>query len=390
MTNDAQADPKINNPDTASRGNDDGKTGAPNEISDEAPTFVIDTPNGTYVSRFSWWCALTIFSAVTLIALTTETDTKQWQAEEKWILSVSVLSLLVSGVACVAHVNHPAFVGMPLEGLLLLTELGLWVGGLIVMMDTQNMLALDGAGRIVNANLYFFGWANLTGTVALLVGYANHSDLTATNPTNGVGYWAGLCIASLVAMSSSIQTLVNGVTLDGEDFDCDRGPSYCNRLKFSITLGAVSTLAGGLGCLISFQFNLSAAAKASASLAMFLAWAVGVSLTTFGEQSPGNRVGNLYFSCWGAFVFSVFMLSSSIKECCMAAKQTVEGGMPAEPKTNAREWREVKSQEDGDGANTASPTEALTPTSNSDPKENVALDDSVDEPKPVKASEAEV
>jgi len=68
-------------------------------------------------SRFSLWYALTIFSAVSLIAHCTETKT--WLVEEKWVLSATVMSLLLSCIGCMAHiVMRDNFVGMPLEGLL--------------------------------------------------------------------------------------------------------------------------------------------------------------------------------------------------------------------------------------------------------------------------------
>jgi len=84
-------------------------------------------------SRFPLWYALLVFSAVTLISLLTDhkhtpstlntsiasaTTKFVWFAEEKWILSVTVMSLLLSCMACVAQFTmRQNFVGMPLEGL---------------------------------------------------------------------------------------------------------------------------------------------------------------------------------------------------------------------------------------------------------------------------------
>ena len=69
-------------------------------------------------SRFRLWYALTVFSAVCLIALSTETDAKGWQAEEKWVLSVTILSLVLGSLASLAHIGmRENFVGMPIEGL---------------------------------------------------------------------------------------------------------------------------------------------------------------------------------------------------------------------------------------------------------------------------------
>jgi hypothetical protein len=100
------------------------------EQTDDAPTLeegssadvTVHFPRKKHRSRFPLWYALTVFSAVTVIALTTETDTTTWEVEEQWILSVTLLSLLVSCVACLAHIAvRPKFVGMPAEGFLVST-----------------------------------------------------------------------------------------------------------------------------------------------------------------------------------------------------------------------------------------------------------------------------
>ena len=72
----------------------------------------------TFPSRFPLWYALTIFSAVSLISLCTETNPKEWYAEENFLLFVTVFSLVMSSVACMGNiVKRENFVGQPLEGL---------------------------------------------------------------------------------------------------------------------------------------------------------------------------------------------------------------------------------------------------------------------------------
>ena len=71
-----------------------------------------------FPSRFPLWYALTVFSAVSLISLCTETNPKEWFAEEKFLLFVTVFSLMISSVACMGNiVKRENFVGQPLEGL---------------------------------------------------------------------------------------------------------------------------------------------------------------------------------------------------------------------------------------------------------------------------------
>lgn len=192
------------------------------------------------------------------------------------------------------------------------------MGGLIVMMDTENMLAVDAAGGILNANLYFFGWASLISTVSLLVAYGfqvNDSTMLSSN-AQSAGYWAGICVASLVAFMSAIQTFVKGETMDSLEYDClgdsdDYGTGYCERLKFSISLGAIGTVVAGTCSLLTFK--MSNELNGFVSFIVLFAWSLGVAFATFGNKSPANRVGNLYFSSWAAFVMSLFMVSTSVK-----------------------------------------------------------------------------
>lgn len=186
------------------------------------------------------------------------------------------------------------------------------------MMDTKNVLAVDENGRILNPNLYFFSWASLIATVTLFVGYGQqvNAPIMASGTILNAGYWAGVCVASLVALVSSVHVFVNRNTLQGEEFVCqnqdaDSESGFCERLKFSIALGATSLCVTGACYILSSK--VSTVANASASFVILFAWTFGVAFVTFGDNSPGNDVGNLYFSCWAAFVLSLFMVSTNMK-----------------------------------------------------------------------------
>jgi hypothetical protein len=255
----------------------------------------------------------------------------------------------------------------------LFIELGSSVGGLIVMMDTENMLALDKAGRILRTNLFFSGWASLITSVALLVGYGHEVNAATMESTNAshAGYWVGICMASVVACASSIQMLFNGVSLQGEYFDCrlagERPDAFCKRLKFSISLGAISTCVAGVCSL--FSFKMSIAVNASASFVMLFAWAWGVAFVTFGDMSPGNEVGNLYFSCWASFVFSLFMVSTSIKDFLIHRDETAdEEAVKSETPRNLSSDQAVQKEDKVEA--TSLPKSTMTPNSITIPVSN--------------------
>jgi len=243
------------------------------------------------------------------------------------------------------------------------------------MMDTDNSLAVDADGNIVNANLYFFSWLSLITTVWLLVRYGeqvNDSVMATSGNIACAGYWAGICVASLVAMASSIEMYAKGVTLgDGRQYDCpaeqDFGSGYCERLKFAVALGVIATVSAGICSLLSFK--MTSAVHASASFLMLFAWALGVAFVTFGDKSPGNSVGNLYFSSWFAFILSLFMVSTSIKNY-LAEREERRGQTENEQGNKAGDPSlDTERGERTDDEKTASPSEGpLTPVSAATPK----------------------
>lgn len=192
------------------------------------------------------------------------------------------------------------------------------------MMDPNNTMAVDANGRVLNPNLFFFSWASLVATITLLVGFVQQVDGPIMALIPNCGYWIGVGLSSLVVMASSVQIFVNGVTLNGQEFDCqdgdlDIGSGFCKRLKFSIALSVISLCVSGACCLLSFK--ISPTINVPASLSMLFAWTLGVALVTFGDNSPGNDVCNLYFGCWAAFVLCLFMVSTNIKNVLSAREE---------------------------------------------------------------------
>jgi hypothetical protein len=186
-------------------------------------------------------------------------------------------------------------------------------------------MAVNSRGGILNANLFFFSWASFITTIAIFIGYGQETskvDLIA-NASPKAAYWAGICVSSLIVLASSTQTFVKGVTILGQIFDCQDGTDhstlYCERLKFSMSLGVISAALSGFCCILSSK--ISASAHASGSIFSLFAWVFGVGFTTFGDKSPGNGVGNLFFGCWSSFILSLFMVSSSIKDCIVEVEE---------------------------------------------------------------------
>jgi hypothetical protein len=84
------------------------------------------------------------------------------RAEDRWVLSVGIISTIMAFFAVMAHLFEDArkkFVGTMVEGVYALVLVGFWVAGIPVIMDTGNGIAAASIGFglgdvIINCNLY--------------------------------------------------------------------------------------------------------------------------------------------------------------------------------------------------------------------------------------------
>lgn len=71
----------------------------------QAPTTTTIELNTEYQSaeRFPAWMALSVFSAVCLAAVNAQQNPENRDAADKWVLSVTILSMCFSFFACLAY-----------------------------------------------------------------------------------------------------------------------------------------------------------------------------------------------------------------------------------------------------------------------------------------------
>jgi hypothetical protein len=69
--------------------------------------------------NFQYWAALTVCSLVSLVSLTNdfeEDSHKDWSREQRWVVSVSIISLVLSAAACFLHLGFKQiFAGTKVE-----------------------------------------------------------------------------------------------------------------------------------------------------------------------------------------------------------------------------------------------------------------------------------
>jgi hypothetical protein len=172
------------------------------------------------------------------------------------------------------------------------------------LLTPTNNLAVTGdnwaAYGITNPNLYFFSWFSLVSAFVLWFQYiraaykvgGGDEDNKKFNPL----LWAGVSFSSFVVLVSAVRIYMT-------DTVCDENNAYCKRTKFAVSLGAVSAFFSAFWMVLGH--NATALIDAAFSVLVFILWAFGVSYITFGVESPGQFLGNLYFGTWLGFVLAL-------------------------------------------------------------------------------------
>jgi hypothetical protein len=271
--------------------------------------------------RFPAWMALLVFSTISLAA--TASTLKDRGATENWVLSVTILSMILSFLAVLAYLMMRAvFVGQIPEGGLLGLLTLIWAAGLPVIMNPSRQIAVvneSGEGLvIINANLYFFSWLSLAAILYLtgsLLQEMAGVDVTRTEPKSA--RWFGLCASSVVVLASAVQALN-----DTEECDIDAlsNSEYCRRTRLGIGVGTVSFFIAAAVTFLSQRGQLRLMMELIVTTLLLAMWCFGVGYITFGS-TPGATISNLYFASWISFILAVFLFGQTFRETLAARDQ---------------------------------------------------------------------
>jgi hypothetical protein len=298
--------------------------------------------NFSVTRRTAWW-GLTVFSAICVGARFSQLkDLKDVgytvTRDDKWTGSIMIISMGLGFIACLAsHFLSQHFVDKWWsEGLISVLLLALWAAAMPSIMDPDNGQAVNERGGILDANLYFFSWASLAATVWIfssfvtIQAYFKRGDDSAAPPN--MTKWYMLVAASFVVMTSSIRLY------KADTNQCNDGESstYCQRLKYAFSLGAVAVVFGLIEIGLSTIGKLTLYPEAGLSFLLFVLYIAGISLITFGgAKGPGTNIGNLYFSTWIGFLMAMFLTSKSWN--AVRAKMKGEDAEEAEDDAKAEE-----------------------------------------------------
>jgi hypothetical protein len=273
---------------------------------------------------FQYWLFLTLFSVVSLTSLTNMFDgekSKDWSTEQRWVFSVTAVSLIMSFLACVFYMffkqqftsNKLIEIGWTV------VVLAFWCAGLPALMDYENQFAMGGSlqSSISNGNLFFASWGALIVSLMLAtshfqVHYNRHDD-------KHLFHWVGFAASGLAVMCSTSRFWSNFCTDSGTDTE------ICARTAFGLVLGAVSFVVGGSIAWIHLDLFYAQLV----SIVFVIAWCFGVSYLTF-DQGPAVPLGSLYFGTWFSLLFALAVAGpgvlTMIHKVTGTTEETTEGG----------------------------------------------------------------
>ncbi|GKY97816.1 hypothetical protein MPSEU_000739700 [Mayamaea pseudoterrestris] len=294
--------------------------------------------------RFPAWVALSVFSAVCLAAVNSGSSGTARDAADKWVLSVVCLSMILSVVSVGMYLMmRSVFVGEMFEMGLTILLLAFWGAGLPVIMNPNNIIAVDKLGFVENANLYFSSWMSLAAIVYIFGSLAQEytgMSVRDVAPNRKNGLWYGLCASSIVVMATSVRLFTSRQCGD----DLQGSTRYCKRTKFAISVGAISFVASAVIAYL-LSMGLSGIMEFIACCFLLFLWCFGVGFITFGS-APGSVIGNLYFATWVSFVLVVVLFGQSFRAFMSPAAAQTEESQEQQSGENGDQVPEIPDEED--------------------------------------------
>jgi hypothetical protein len=178
---------------------------------DQAST---NTSTGSRGPRFTAWISLLAFSCISMGSFVSLMDKEYDSSTDKWVLSMTALSLCISAIAVIAHVAaSAAFVGKMGEMVLSTLCTIFWCVVLGPIMNSDNGYATIQAGKISivnNANLYFSSWTAFIAAFWISGSIARDAKvLDVSDTTPKTAEWYLLLASSIVVLASSVKVCVD-------------------------------------------------------------------------------------------------------------------------------------------------------------------------------------
>jgi hypothetical protein len=211
----------------------------------------------------------------------------------------------------------------------------MWAAVMPAIMDPGNEIATTGSdGDIKNPNLYFFSWGSLLTSLFVLASFMR--EKFANDKVKGfhqLSNWTILTVTSLVVMVAGAR-IFQETNCDDSGVDGMKGTIICDRIKFSIGLGAASGFFCMLWMATGAFVSIPAMVDATMSSLMLIAWTFGIAVITFGGESKAAApyMGNLYFFTWGSFGLASRLVAADAFDVISSFMGTEEEAVVTEDK----------------------------------------------------------
>jgi len=278
---------------------------------------MVATEEKTVSKRFKMWGVLLVFSAIALGTLIEQDKDAINENKRIWCIAVCVGSMFFSFFIVATTFKSSVadnIVGKVPEGFSIMLVVALWCGGLPVIMNPDNGIAViryPMIGEVIeNPNLYFSSWASLIASILILGNFMQQSSIAGMSKVPAkFNKWIHLMAASIAVLASSVD-------IYQDSCDDDKSTATCKRAVFAFSLGAAGTACSFFMVTIYefFRPRLSIVVEAFLTVVLFALYCVGVAYTT-SSDGPGDRVGTLYFAMWyGLFAAYFLACSSCVKD----------------------------------------------------------------------------
>jgi len=282
--------------------------------------------NSVRSQRFTDWVVLFVFSVIALgSAVETAHDSDYSGNSQRWIVAMSALSFLLSlGAICfqLSGTFSSLFIGTRLEGGMLGFLILGWIGGVAVMSDSNNDLAVNEEGRVQNGNLYYFSWAAFVWSVTLFANYLRSVysiDVVGEtqNRAKRLTMWSSMLVISIIIMSNCAQIYHSSCA--GDDAIHDGGSFFCATAMMGTSFGTLCTVLCLQICLVKIhdQSHVPAVSEALMVGIVLTLYTIGVALLT-SDKGPAAPLGNLYYASWAAFLVSLMLAKSCFEDVQLA------------------------------------------------------------------------
>ncbi|CAB9510146.1 expressed unknown protein [Seminavis robusta] len=213
-------------------------------------------------------------------------------------------------------------------GVLSLVCFEVWLLDLVLTMHSKDSWAVNGVGEIEMANLYYFSWASIITAGIQMTSYFQEALGLESEDYMSV-VWAAIGKVCFVILGAALH-IWHSISDQCDIEFRNSALTFCSRTVLAMIIAATGITISGtvvfIRVLVPTRFlstRSRAHCEAVTSIFLMLLYGVGTAMVT-GIGSPGQSVGDLYYSTWLAFIVSIGIFISCYDQIKVAELEAKE------------------------------------------------------------------